>query len=329
MNGMDIQSFEDFAQFVKTAKGQRRLHKLVEGRLSWLLSRLYPESCPVEEVSGVPGGRNDLIQFFSNGRRFVFELFFSPSQVPQNLRLLEQSVADVKIAVLLDRQIDPRLATEYFRKKPDHFPYLWLSQATLPRYEAVCLARLVELIDEDSSIRRLRRILSTPAGRRLEEPLRRQMERIEGALSEDGRTDRKVCELTNHEVVALRVIAKIRDMGVPVERLRSLYAWLHDEEVMRHAFTLVVFGFQAFLVTDLDGQHPIWSDGDMADDVILGAENSERASVVVCLNKFINDALAEGGHEKRALSFHFFHTYAEHLGKIVPAWETDDEAGSR
>ena len=69
------------------------------------------------------------MQFAFNGRRVVFEFFFSPSQVPQDLRLLEQAKADVKIAILLDSAINSKLADEYFHKKPDHFPFLWLSDA--------------------------------------------------------------------------------------------------------------------------------------------------------------------------------------------------------
>jgi hypothetical protein len=90
---------------------------------------------------------------------------------------------------------------------------------------------------------------------------------------------------------------------------------------MRWAFELVILGFQAFLITDMNGRFAIWSDGDFADDFILGAEDRERAIVSICLNKFINDMLTEGGYEKRPLRFHFFHTYLEHIGNVVWAWQ--------
>jgi hypothetical protein len=90
----------------------------VEKRLVELLSMLFPDTHSTSEVTGILGGRNDLMQFFFNGRRVVFEVFFSPSQVPQDLRLLVQNHADVKIAILLDSDVNPKLADEYFRKKP-------------------------------------------------------------------------------------------------------------------------------------------------------------------------------------------------------------------
>ena len=139
--------FRRFVAVVKKARRDKSLHSSVEERLLGLLVRLYPDSCPVREVTGVLGGRNDLIQFFRNGRRGVFELFASVSQVPQDLRLLEQSNADVRIAILLDQQINPKLAREYFRKKPNHFQYVWLSQVLMPERESKCLNQLREMIE--------------------------------------------------------------------------------------------------------------------------------------------------------------------------------------
>src|SRR5260370_3346480 len=131
-----------FVTDVRNAIREKRLHSWVEERLVRLLKRLYPDSCPVPEVVGVLGGRNDLIQFFQNGRCVVFELFATVSQVPQDLRLLEQSSAVIKIAILLDEQINPKLAREYFRKKPNHFPYLWLSHVLLPQRDSKLLTQL-------------------------------------------------------------------------------------------------------------------------------------------------------------------------------------------
>ncbi len=145
----DEAEFAEFAEDVKRLKRRRQLHQTVEQRLSDILSRLFPESCSVQEVFGVLGGKNDLMQFFPNGGSIVFELFelfASPSQVPQDLRLLEQSKADVKIAILLDRQIDPKLADKFFHSKPESFPFLWLSRVLMPKYEADCFKFLSDEI---------------------------------------------------------------------------------------------------------------------------------------------------------------------------------------
>lgn len=154
------------------------------GTLAALLSRLYPDDIIVQEVSGVLGGRNDLMQFAFNGRRAVFEFFFTPDQVPQDLRLLELANAEVKVAILLDRSVNPAVAEEYVRKKPDHFPYLWLSELMMPSKEAECLIRLREIVDENAPVNRLRRVLSLKGGNIVEELLSKELEHIERILSD-------------------------------------------------------------------------------------------------------------------------------------------------
>jgi hypothetical protein len=98
----------DYFNHVANLRRKKRLHSAVQERLGYLLEKRFGASCAVPEVSHVPGGRNDLMLFECNGRRVCFEIFASVSQVPQDLRLLEQANADVRIAVLLDREVDRR-----------------------------------------------------------------------------------------------------------------------------------------------------------------------------------------------------------------------------
>jgi hypothetical protein len=315
------EEFENFVQLVKKDKADRRLHPLVEKRLTLFLSRLYPGDYAVAEVSGVLGGRNDLMQFSFNGRRIVFELFFSPSQVPQDLRLLEQAKADVKVAILLDPKVNPKVASEYFHKKPDHFPYLWLSCLLVPSCELLCSALLRELIDEDASINRLRRILSSPASGFVEETLSKKLEEIEDFLERNIPRNSNLPKRTVSQVAAIQIISRIRNMGLPVKRLSPLYAWLQNG--IHFAFTLVALGFQAFLITDLEQHFAIWSDSDLADDLFAGAEDSDRVCLVLCLNKIINDLLVVNGLERQPLRWNLFHIYEEQIGKIIPSWELD------
>lgn len=149
--------FDLFCQWAGSALANRHLHSIVQKRLSELLTKEFPDNPSVAEVFGVEGGRNDLIHYEQSGRRAVFELFCSPSQVPQDLRLLEQAEAHWKFAVLLDREIRAELADTYFHKKPDPFPFLWLSQVMMPGKEADCRAKLrflllTEPIHDTSSI---------------------------------------------------------------------------------------------------------------------------------------------------------------------------------
>jgi hypothetical protein len=123
-----------------------QLHTAFQNCLRQLLVAEFPDKMAVPEVCAVLGGRNDLIQYGQDGTRAVFELFCSPSQVPQDLRLLEQVEAHWKIAILLDEQVKPELAKAFFHKKPEGLPFLWLSQIVMPSNQAVCRAKLRQLL---------------------------------------------------------------------------------------------------------------------------------------------------------------------------------------
>ena len=138
--------YELFCERAKTRLAKHQIHTAVQNRIRELLRQEFPDNPSVAEVFGVEGGRNDLIYYDQQGRRAVFELFCSTSQVPQDLRLLELVDAHWKIAILLDREIRPELADTYFHKKPQAFPFLWLSQVMMLSKEADCRQKLRSLL---------------------------------------------------------------------------------------------------------------------------------------------------------------------------------------
>jgi hypothetical protein len=318
MQSNEFNDFKSYIKWVKDAKKKKLLHQEVEKRLASLLSKIYSDSYQISEVSGIPGGRNDLMQFSFSGRRVVIELFFSTSQVSQDLRLLEQSNADIKIAILLDEAIDPHLSWEYFRKKPEPFPFIDLRFVMLPEYEKFCLARLKELIDEKSPIIQMRQILSHPLGERLEEQFKKQLSEIKFKLPLNEKNSGKNSDITGKELIALLIIRKIKKLGVPTERLRSLFEFLLSS--YDHTFMIISHGMQAFLITDLNGQHAIYADADLADDLIICGEKDDDAYIVICLNKFLNDFYTEQGLPYLPVKLHFSHCYRE-LEELWPEIE--------
>ena len=143
---MEKTEFERFADWVNASLPSHQVHAAFQNALQSLLSAEFPGTTAIPEVYAVVGGRNDLVQYAQDGKRAVFELFCSPSQVPQDLRLLERADAHWKIAVLLDKQINHDLATNFFRKKPEGLPFLWLSQVIMPSKAADCRAMLRQLL---------------------------------------------------------------------------------------------------------------------------------------------------------------------------------------
>jgi len=305
---------DSYEKQTKKLREGRKLHSAVEDRLVALLKKGFPEAVAVPEVSAVLGGRNDLLQYFFDGRRVVFEIFCSAGQTPQDLRLLEQCDAAVKVAILIDREIDPEVARQYFRKKPHAFPFLWLRQVLDEGWETITLARLHEIIDENHSVVRLRRLLIGTHADAVSEAMELVLGSLESRLETPQHPTARAP--TGKQVLALQVVKLIKDNGIPVERLRSLFHWLCES--IEYAIEIVSCGFQAFLITDLESRHAVWSDGDLADDLIVCSSDSPKAQIVVCMNPIINGFLMDHGYGKRELRFHFFHSYAEFIERIIP-----------
>lgn len=184
-------------------------------------------------------------------------------------------------------------------------------------FEKICIQRLREIIDDKAVINQLRSLLEGPAGESIEEHFREQISEISKVLEKRKRSAKPIEDITPVKVASLRVIDEFRKKGIPLEKLRSLYAWLL--EAMPHGFTIVGCGFQAFLITDLEGRHAIWSDGDFADDLILSPDVSKKPNVVLCLNDIINDILEKIGSERQEIQWHFFHAYSESIKEIAPS----------
>lgn len=51
--------------------------------------------------------------------------------------------------MLLDREVRTELAEAYFHKRPNAFPFLWLSQVMMPGKEADCRAKLQFLLSTE------------------------------------------------------------------------------------------------------------------------------------------------------------------------------------
>lgn len=146
MSSMEKTEFQRFCEWAREALPKRQLHGAVQTRLRQLLATEFPDNAAIAEISAVKGGRNDLIHYWQDGKRAVFELFCSTSQVSQDLRLLELADAHWKIAILLDKELRSDLAEAYFRKKPESFPFLWLSQIMMPGKESESRVKLRTLL---------------------------------------------------------------------------------------------------------------------------------------------------------------------------------------
>lgn len=149
MSDFSFQSMHELSAQFSRLKRERKLHPLAEERLATLLQEIWPDAYPKPEPGEMPAGRSDLAFYFPDGRYAVFEIFATRSQVPQDLRHLEQSNAQARIAILTDRVLDNGLIyNEYYGKKArDPFPVLDLSEILVVEYETVTKLKLKEYIE--------------------------------------------------------------------------------------------------------------------------------------------------------------------------------------
>jgi hypothetical protein len=110
---------------IKEKRRSQLLHGEVEAKLIAMLERVIPQYYPVKEPQGLAGGRNDLMLFEFSGRKILFEVFATASQVSRDLRILDKTKADAKIAVIIDPEIDNRVIERFLKENPENnYPYI-------------------------------------------------------------------------------------------------------------------------------------------------------------------------------------------------------------
>lgn len=96
----------EYRQTLLTLRKANRLHTAVEDALMELLKEAVPDFHPVKEPQGIAGGRNDLMLFEFSGRKVVFEIFATRTQVSRDLLILHKTKANKKIAIIIDKEVD-------------------------------------------------------------------------------------------------------------------------------------------------------------------------------------------------------------------------------
>jgi hypothetical protein len=94
-----------------------RLHDLIGRYVKQLASRLSNHFSTITEIQAVAGARNDALST-SSGCEILWEFFGTASRVEEDLRKLErdQNPMRLKVAVVLDADLDPKLHEEFIRR---------------------------------------------------------------------------------------------------------------------------------------------------------------------------------------------------------------------
>lgn len=156
---------DDMVRKIADLRRRKQIHTVVETRIAELTSRPASRFYPVKEPCGLARGRNNLIFFDFNGKKIPIEVFAIAGQVSRDLRILDKTSGDVKIAVVIDREVDTRVLDRFISENPENnYPFVFVSEL-LPDQPIECCLKLRQLItgDEEAPFHRLfRRRLNAP-----------------------------------------------------------------------------------------------------------------------------------------------------------------------
>jgi tetratricopeptide (TPR) repeat protein len=129
--------YRSLSQYRANALKLRRSHTLhsnVRQRFIWLLRQVDKKAIATPESSTLSlGHRVDLKSHLGDGRTLQAEIFASAEMVSRDINSLVNSIADIRLAILLDDIIDKSVADTYFHElksrnlPPDFFPVIKLS----------------------------------------------------------------------------------------------------------------------------------------------------------------------------------------------------------
>ncbi len=258
----------------------KELHTIVENRLIRILGNATPELHPVKEVQGLAGGRNDLMFFECNGRSIVFEVFATASQVSRDLLILHKTLADIKIAVILDKEADSKVFDKFLKENPDEpFPFLFIGELfDEPPINAELKLREIINGDDEARLKRLRRAELLPIDF-LDWCKKYGIE----VFSKSDLVDKKI---TYKKVFTTIILSKLKEQGISKEKLRYLGVWLSQEKVFEYLSAKVDIGFNMFLYTDLKENFAVYSDLELIDLIRVG-HNFSDPHILVSVNAVV------------------------------------------
>jgi len=263
----------------------RRAHKLhaaVEDRLIELIRTIAPEYHSIKEPVGLAGGRNDLLLFEFSGRKVLFELLATRNQVSRDLRILDKTKADRKIAVIIDKEIDGKVFDAFVRENPeDNYPFIFVGEL-FQEPPAMAVLKLRELILGDDEAKSMRMLRARIPREDFYTECRKQG--IEVLLKEDI----KAQEITLAKVFITLVLNKCLKYGIARDRVQNLGKWLSKKEVLDFIFEKMDVGMNVILFTDFLENFSVYSDFELV-DWIRASYLLDQPYVIMSLNAIIQE----------------------------------------
>jgi hypothetical protein len=278
-----------FNGIIKLRKN-KLLHSNILSELTIIINRYFPEYEPIAEIQGLAGGRNDLIAFKYNTRKILFEVFATASQVSRELRILDNTISDIKIAIIIDKEIDKKVLEKFLRENPENnYPYIFISQI-LDKSKIIntitILQDIISKNDKDELFKMINKKISYKefVNRCNEENIKILKNPID------------ISDATLKNIFITIVANRILEMSHDNDKVLRLIKWLNDEELIEFILFKINLGFNIFIYTDLCETFCIESDAEFLDNLRIFYE-LDNTYIILPLNKIlyeIDDKIFKG-----------------------------------
>jgi hypothetical protein len=270
-----------FNEIIKLRK-DKRLHSIVLRELTLIINRYFPKYEPIAEIQGLPGGRNDLIAFKYNARKILFEVFATTNQVSRDLRIMDKTNSDIKIAIIIDKEIDKKVLNKFLRENPEsNYPFLFISQILDKSKIVNTVSILRDIIfknDKDEYLEMINKKIS------YKELVKRCNEENIKILNNPV----NLSDATFKNIFITIVANRLLKMSHDNDKIMKLIKWLNDEKLIEFILLKVNLGFNIFINTDLCETFCIESDAEFLDFLRIFYE-LEDTYIILPLNKILYD----------------------------------------
>lgn len=277
---MEVKGMNDISNEILNLRRNKMLHAKILQILERIINKYMPEYIPISEIQGLAGGRNDLICFKYNSRKVLFEIFATANQVSRDLRLLDKTQADVKIAIIIDKEIDKRVIEKFLRENPENnYPFLFISKILYENTDTVLkLRNLLYKGDNEKLLNSIKKKIS------YSEFIKKcNEERIKILISPFNEDD-----MTFKNIFITLVVNKLFKMIHDNAKVLKLVKWLSDDKLIEFILLKINLGFNVFIFSDLKETYCIESDLEFL-DWLRTFDQEDSPFFILTLNKMICD----------------------------------------
>lgn len=272
-----------YINWIQKVRKAKQLHGIVENRLIQILNKIIPEYNPIKEPQGLAGGRNDLMLFEFNGRKILFEIFATKNQVSRDLRILDKTKANKKIAVIIDKEVDNGVFEKFIKENPeDNYPFIFIGELFEKSLIHDCALKLNELIRGDEDAKFLRMLNQKISHKNFIEICKKK------GIDIITKEDIKEGNITFQKIFVTFVLRKLQNLGVKKDYLMELGKWMSETKLIEFIARKIDWGFNLFLYTNFKGHMAIYSSIELLDWIRIGYEFTEP-HILLPINSIIHD----------------------------------------